>query len=58
MSSLLQPSIRWDVAFLRAARNGCGSMKIGAGVRNRGGGRAFVKQQGMGSSAIVDIFLL
>ena len=58
MSSLLQSSIRWDDAFLRTAQNGCGSIKRRVGVLNRGRGRAFVKQQGMGSNPTVDIFLL
>ena len=58
MSSLLQSSIRWGDAFLRTAQKGCGSMKRGVGVRNSWRGRAFVKQQGMGSNPIGDIFLL
>ena len=54
MSSLLQSSIRWDVAFLWTAQNGCGSMKRGVGVRNMERSRTFVKKQGMGSNPIVD----
>ena len=58
MSSLVQSSIRWDDAFLRTTHNGCGSMKRGAGVRNRGRCRAFEKQQGMCPNPIVDIFFI
>ena len=58
MSSLLQSSTGWDDAFLKTAQNGCGSMERGVGVQNRGRGRAFVKQQGMCSNSIVDIFFI